>query len=173
MNQHSFREEYLRAMRQDAAVLEARRLAALPRIASGESLSAIARQLGVSRQAVHQWSQQYHRRGAAGLRRRARPGRPPKLSRQQLAQLPSLLARDAKTYGYLTAAWTSQRFADLLWKRFRVRYCRSYVSRLLRRFGGSQQKPMGDPRALPGLYVGQNKEKGAQTEVCTKEKRAA
>jgi transposase len=161
-------------MGQDAKVLEARRLAALPRIESGESLSAIARQLGVSRQAVHQWAQHYHRRGAAGLRRRARPGRPPKLSRQQLAQLPSLLARGAKAHGYLTEAWTSQRFADLLWKRFRVRYCRSYVSRLLQRFGWSQQKPEGDLRALPGLHVGQSKEKGAQTEVCaTRESRAA
>jgi len=42
-------------MQRDAAVFEARRLAALPRIRRGESLSAIARQLGVSRQAVHQW----------------------------------------------------------------------------------------------------------------------
>jgi transposase len=133
-------------MQRDAAVLEARRLAALPRIRRGESLSAIARQLGVSRQAVHQWAQQSRRRGAAGLRRIPRPGRPPKLARAQLAQLPRLLARGAEVHGFATAVWTTQRVADLLRRRFGVRYDRDHVCRLLHRFGWSWQKPTGRAR---------------------------
>jgi len=133
-------------MRRDAEVLEARRLSVLPRIEQGESLAGIARQLGVSRQAVHQWAQQYRRRGAMGLRRRARPGRPPKLAWRQLAQLPRLLARGAEAYGFSTAVWTTQRVADLLCKRFRVRYDRDHVCRLLHRFGWSWQKPAGRAR---------------------------
>src|SRR3990170_4809456 len=133
-------------MPRDAEVLEARRLSALPRIEQGESLAGIARQLGVSRQAVHQWAQQYRRRGAMGLRRRARPGRPPKLARRQLAQLPRLLARGAEAYGFSTAVWTTQRVADLLCKRFRVHYDRDHVCRLLHRFGWSWQKPTGRAR---------------------------
>ncbi len=133
-------------MRRDAAVLEARRLAALPRIQRGESLSSIARQLGVSRQAVHQWAQRCRRQGVAGLRHIPRPGRPPKLARAQLAQLPRLLARGAEAYGFLTAVWTTQRVADLLWQRFRVRYDRDHVCRLLHRFGWSWQKPSGRAR---------------------------
>src|SRR5579863_7684413 len=101
-------------MQRDAAVLEARRLAALPRIRRGESFSSIARQLGVSRQAVHQWAQRSRRRGVAGLRRIPRPGRPPKLARAQLAQLPRLLAYGAEAHGFPTAVWTTQRVADLL-----------------------------------------------------------
>jgi transposase len=133
-------------MRRDAEGLEARRLSVLPRIEQGESLAGIARQLGVSRQAVHQWAQQYRRRGATGLRRRARPGRPPKVARRQLAQLPRLLARGAEAYGFSTGVWTTQRVADLLWKRFRVRYDRDHVCRLLHRFGWSWQKPAGRAR---------------------------
>ena len=133
-------------MRRDAEVLEARRLSVLPRIEQGESLAGIARQLGVSRQAVHQWAQQYRRRGAMGLRRRARPGRPPKLARRQLAQLPRLLARGAEAYGFSTAVGTTQRVAALLCKRFRVRYDRDHVCRLLHRFGWSWQKPAGRAR---------------------------
>lgn len=72
-----------------AVALEARRLAAYPRIQQGESLSAIARSLGVSRQAVHQWAQKIRQRGAKGLQRRKRSGRPSKLSHGQLAQLDS------------------------------------------------------------------------------------
>jgi transposase len=133
-------------MRRDAAVLEARRLAALPRIQRGESLSAIARQLGVSRQAVHQWARRSRRRGAAGLRRIPRPGRPPKLARAQLAQLPRLLVRGAEAYGFPTSVWTTQRVADLIRRHFGVCYDRDHVCRLLHRFGWSWQKPTGRAR---------------------------
>jgi transposase len=112
----------------------------------GERLAAIARQLGVSRQAVHQWAQRYQRRNRAGLHRRPRPGRPPNLARAQLAQLPRLLVRGAEAYGFPTPLWTTQRVADLLWQRFRVRYDRDHVCRLLHRFGWSWQKPAGRAR---------------------------
>ena len=55
--------------RRDTSALEARRLAALPRFERGESLSLIARQLGVSRQAVFVWAQRWRRRGETGLHR--------------------------------------------------------------------------------------------------------
>lgn len=127
--------------RRDASAMEARRLAALPRLQHGESLSSIARQLGVSRQAVFVWARQLRRRGEAGLRRRPRPGRPPKLAHTQLAQLPRLLAQGAEAYGFSSPLWTTQRVADLIWRRFGVRYDRDHVCRLLHRFGWSWQKP--------------------------------
>jgi transposase len=127
--------------RRDASALEARRLAALPRLQRGDSLSSIARQLGVSRQAVFVWAQQWRRRGEAGLHRRPRPGRPTKLARARLAQLPRLLAQGAEAYGFASPIWTTQRVADLIWRRFRVRYDRDHICRLLHRFGWSWQKP--------------------------------
>jgi transposase len=134
-------------MRLDKRPFGARRLSALPHIKRGESLSKIARQLGVSRQVVHQWAQQYRLERVTGPRpRRFSPGRPPKLDRRKLAQLPLLVARGAETYGFSTAMWTAQRVADLMWMRFQVRYCSSYVCRLLRRFGWSWQKPTGHAR---------------------------
>ena len=75
------------------------------------------------------------------MRRRPRPGRPPKLARAQLAQLPRLLAQGAEGYGFPTPVWTTQRAADLIWQRFRVRYDRDHVCRLLHHFGWSWQKP--------------------------------
>ncbi len=121
--------------------MEARRLAAIPMLRRGESLSSVARQLGVSRQAVFVWNRQLRRRGEAGLRRRRRPGRPSKLAPSQLALLPRLLARGAEVYGFSSPIWTTQRVADLIWRRFRIRYDRDHVCRLLHRFGWSWQKP--------------------------------
>jgi putative transposase len=57
-----------------------------------------------------------------------------------------LLACGAEAYGFPTAVWTTQRVADLLWQRFRVRYDRDHVCRLLHRFGWSWQKPTGRAR---------------------------
>jgi len=81
------------------------------------------------------------KRGQAGLRCRPRPGRPPKLTRCQLAQIPRLLAHGAEAYGFSSPIWTTQRVADLIWHRFEVRYDRDHVCRLLHRFGWSWQKP--------------------------------
>jgi transposase len=127
--------------RRDAKAMEERRLAALPRLERGEPLSSIARQLGVSRQAVFVWAQRWRHQGDKALRRRPRPGRPPKLARRQLILLPRLLARGAEVYGFSSPIWTTQRVADLIWRRFRVRYDRDHVCRLLHRFGWSWQKP--------------------------------
>lgn len=127
--------------RRDTSAMEVRRMAALPRLQHGDSLSSIARQLGVSRQAVFVWARRWRRRGEAGLRCRPRPGRPPKLARRQLVQLPRLLAQGAEAYGFSSPIWTTQRVADLIWRRFRVRYDRDHVCRLLHRFGWSWQKP--------------------------------
>lgn len=125
----------------DASALEARRLAALPLFQRRDSLSSIARQLGVSRQAVFSWAQRWRRRGQTGLHRRPRPGRPTKLAGARLAQLPRLLAQGAEAYGFSSPIWTTQRVADLIWRRFGVRYDRDHVCRLLHRFGWTWQKP--------------------------------
>jgi transposase len=121
--------------------MEARRLSAIPLLRSGESFSSIARQLRVSRQAVFVWARQLRQSGRAGLRRRHRPGRPPKLARAQLAQIPRLLAQGAQAHGFSTSLWTTKRVADLIRRRFGVYYDRDHVCRLLHRFGWSWQKP--------------------------------
>ncbi len=127
--------------RRNAQTMEQRRLAALPLLERGESLSSIARRLGVSRQAVFVWKWRWQRRGEAALRRRPRPGRPHKLARTRLAQLPRLLAQGAEAHGFSSPLWTTQRVADLIWRRFGVRYDRDHVCRLLHRVGWSWQKP--------------------------------
>jgi transposase len=55
--------------------------------------------------------------------------------------LPRLLAQGAEAHGFSSPLWTTQRVADLIWRRFRVRYDRDHVCRLLHHFGWSWQKP--------------------------------
>src|SRR5579864_3713611 len=130
-------------IRRDAAVYERRRLEAVRGFEAKEPRAGIARRLGVSPQAVHVWWTRYRRTGAAGLMRRPRPGRPPKLPRPALAKLPALLAKGADAYGFATPVWTTQVVADFIWRRFHVRYDRDHVCRLLHAHGLSWQKTEG------------------------------
>jgi len=89
-------------LRRDAKAMEQRQLAAIARVERGDSFSSLARQLGVSRQTVFVWARQLRRRGEAGLHCRPRSGRPSKLDRAQMAQLPRLLTRGAEAIDSLT-----------------------------------------------------------------------
>ena len=135
-----------KARQRDFAALEARRRQAIQWIREGHRKAEVARRLRVTWQAVWTWWRAYRRAGARGLARRKHPGPAPKLSPRQLAQLPDMLGKGAAAQGFSTEVWTTQRVADLIWRRFRVRYDRDHVCRLLHRFGWSWQKPTGRAR---------------------------
>jgi transposase len=80
--------------------------------------------------------------GVAGLRRRIAAGPQPKLSAEQRAELPVLLAQGAQAWGFKEEVWTTRRIAAVIETAFGVRYHPSHVSRLLRAIGWSPQKPV-------------------------------
>jgi transposase len=51
--------------------------------------------------------------GIVGLRHALAPGSQPKLSAEQLAQLPQVLAQGAEAFGYRGQVWTTRRGADV------------------------------------------------------------
>lgn len=103
----------------------------------------IAAALGVSCAAVCQWIKRAREGGGVqALRTRPRPGGPAKLTVEQRAQIPTLLARGAPADGFRGDVWTARRIAEVLWRTFGVRYHPDHVSRLLRQAGWSQQRPI-------------------------------
>ncbi len=73
--------------------------------------------------------------------RRPPPGPPPKLTAEQRAQVPLLLARGAEAYGFTGAVWTQRRIAAVLRRELGVRYHPASLTRLLRQIGWSPQQP--------------------------------
>src|SRR6266478_5388652 len=69
----------------------------------------IADALGVSPAAVSQWLKRATTQGADTLRSCPPPGRPPRLTAAQLAQLVALLAQGAEAFGFRGAVWTRRR----------------------------------------------------------------
>ena len=66
----------------------------------------------------------------------------PRLTVEQKAQIPELLAKGAEAYGFRGDVWTASRVAEVIKRTFGVRYHRDHVGKLMREAGWSRQKPV-------------------------------
>jgi transposase len=121
---------------------EGRRLRAFELNERGWKQTQIADALGVTEGAVSQWMKRAREEGVEGLRHKPPPGAPSRLSEDQRAKLPELLARGAEAHGFRGEVWTCERVAIVIRKEFGVSYHPAHVSRLVRKLGLSLQKPM-------------------------------
>jgi transposase len=76
------------------------------------------------------------------LKHKPPPGSKPKLSKEQQAQLPTLLKQGAEAFGFRGQVWTTSRVALMIKQQFGVSYHPAHCSRLLRNLKWSQQKPI-------------------------------
>jgi transposase len=120
---------------------EGRRLRALELKERGWKQTQIAEALGVSEGAVSQWMKRAREEGAEALRHKPPPGAPSRLSDEQRARLPELLAQGAQAHGFRGEVWTCERVAVLIRREFGVSYHPAHLSRVVRALGLSLQKP--------------------------------
>jgi transposase len=121
---------------------EGRRLRAFELKRQGWPQQRIAEALGVSKGAVSQWMKRARERGGVqALKRQPAPGARPRLSEDQHAKLPELLAQGAQAHGFRGEVWTCERVAIVIRREFGVSYHPAHVSRVVRSLGLSLQKP--------------------------------
>src|SRR5690242_13793461 len=113
---------------------EGRRLRAWALFQQGWKVGKIAAALGVTHGAVSQWLARARKEGEASLHDRKRPGRVPRLSPEQQAKVPALLARGAQAWGFRGELWTRERVAQVIAREFGVKYHPAHISRLLARW---------------------------------------
>jgi transposase len=124
-----------------AEELERRRLHGMALMRDGFSLNEIARRIGCHASSVMRWRDAVRRGGRKALRPRPTPGRPSRLTRSQKQRLLGYLLQGSLAHGYRTDLWTTARIAELIARKFDVRYQRDHVGRLLHSLGWSCQKP--------------------------------
>jgi len=112
----------------------------------GMAQAKIARELGVTKQAVFRWKTIWEKDGLAGLRFPGRAGRKPMLSPEQLMELEALLLQGPKAHGYVTELWTSRRIQEIISKQFGVGYHPNHIWRVMRALGWSCQRPTRQAR---------------------------
>jgi len=124
-----------------AEELQRRRIRAVELVDQGESPEDVARFLGCGRSSVYTWVK-LAREGLAKLAAKPHPGRTPRLTGEQLAELKGLLLKGAKAYGFRTELWTASRAADLVERHFGVTFHPEHVRKVLkRRLRWTSQKP--------------------------------
>jgi transposase len=121
---------------------EARRIQAWALSQKGWKQKDIAEALGVSEGAVSQWLKTARAGGVAALRHRKGGGPKPRLTDEQIEQLPRLLGEGAEAWGFRGDVWTRARVAQVIKQHFGVRFSLSHVGRLLQQIGWSRQKPV-------------------------------
>jgi len=111
------------------------------RVREGWKQKDVAAFLGVSLKAVGKWVAASKASGDDGLAGKPHPGAKPKLSKPQERSVLSFLAKKPQAFGYKTDLWTTRRLAEVIAKRYGVRFHSNYLAAWLRRRGYSPQKP--------------------------------
>ena len=115
-----------------AEELQRRRLRAVELVNQGESPEDVARFLGCGRSSVYTWLK-LAREDLGRLAAKPHPGRTPRLTDGQVAELEGLLLKGAKAHGWRTDLWTAARAAELIERHFRLHFHPEHVRKILRR----------------------------------------
>jgi transposase len=124
-----------------AQVLEYRRHRALELLDEGRSLNEVAKLLDCAPSSVMRWRNARESGGNDALKVKTASGRPPKLTEKQRRSLEKILLKGPLAAGYRTDLWTTARVAEVIERKFGVRYHRDHIGRLLGQMGWSHQKP--------------------------------
>jgi transposase len=118
-------------------------------VLEGHPREAAARAAGLDRQTLRDWA---HRYNAEGLRDRPRPGRKPRLTPEQEAELATAVERGPDPDRDGVVRWRRVDLKALIEARFAVRLHERSVGKLLRRLGFARlsvrpKHPLSDPAA--------------------------
>src|SRR5690349_15885364 len=134
----------------------ARRMLALALVPEGGSREAAARATGMDRQSLRDWVHRYNAEGLAGLRDRRRPGRRPRLTPAQEAELVAVVEQGPDPDRDGVVRWRRVDLQALIEARFAVRLHERTVGKVLRRLGCSRvpvrpRHPKADEAAQAGF----------------------
>ena len=122
--------------------LQARRLRAAELFSAGIHQAEIARQLGVSRQAVSSWHAAWKAGGTSALASHGPTGPTPRLSDAQLHTVEAALLQGAVANGFVGQLWTLERIALVIERLTGVRHHPAHLWAILHhRLGWSVQRP--------------------------------
>ena len=109
----------------------------------GHGPTQVARLLDTTPQSVGRWLRAYQQGGPQALTARPTPGRPAKLNTRQKRGLVACLLKGASAFGFATELWTCPRIAEVIARRWGVRYHVDHIPRLMATLGFSPSEARG------------------------------
>ena len=120
----------------------AQRLFAAIAYKNGITQSELAEWFDVERKTIYNWLTRLEEREfESAVLDDDRPGRPRKLSEEQLAELESVLQNPPTEAGFDAPAWTTELLQEFIRDRFEIDYSRPSCRRLMKEAGLSYQTP--------------------------------
>jgi transposase len=110
---------------------QARRLLAIAMVLDGMSREAAAKAAGMQRQTLRDWVIRYNTDGVAGLIDRPRPGRPPRLTQEHLAELDQFVESGPDVEVHGVVRWRCIDLKAVIKERFGVCLSERSVGRIL------------------------------------------
>ena len=127
----------MQTKRKNKQYIDVRRKRALDLLEQGKPAREVAEIIGVTIRSVYRWQQ--HKKSPPKKAERD-PGRPSRLTKEQIQQLEQELLRGAYAHGYAEDYWTLERIGHVIWELFGIRYVPSGVWHVMDRMGWSSQK---------------------------------
>lgn len=117
------------------------RLHAILLVAQGMSCPEVAHLLGDALRTVQMWVNRFEEKGLAGLMDRTRPGRPPRLTEEQLAEVNNALHSTPEEYGLSGHLWDGKVLSAFILQKYNVELGVRQCQRLFRQLGFRYRKP--------------------------------
>jgi len=117
------------------------RLHAILLVAQGLSNHEVAQLLGDSPRTVAYWAKRFIEEGLAGLVEAERPGRPSRLSEEQVEKIDLALRRSPLEFGLTSNLWDGKTLSAFIMHQWGVDLCVRQCQRLFRQLGFRLRKP--------------------------------
>ncbi len=126
------------------------RLHAVLLVAHGMTCPEVGRVLGDAPRTVEYWVHRFERDGFAGLRESSRPGRPRRLTEEQLGEIAQILRGSPSEVGLGTYLWDGKTLSAFIEQQYGEKLSVRQCQRLFRELGFRLRKPRhqiahGDP----------------------------
>jgi len=120
---------------------QARRMLAISLVMEGSDRTTAARSCGMDRQTLRDWVHRYNAEGVAGLVDRPRPGRPPRLTAEEVEALVAIVEAGPDVAVHGVVRWRCVDLQGVVAERFAVALSERQVGRILNRQGYTRLKP--------------------------------
>lgn len=121
--------------------LERRRRMAVERVEQGYTQISVARFLGINYRTMRRWHARFREEGEEGLAAKPHPGGKPKLTPRQQQCVLTWFRKNPKSFGFATELWTAPRVAQVIERKWGVKFHPRYLNHWLKQRGITPQKP--------------------------------
>lgn len=127
----------------DHVSLQTMRNQAVKAVGNGQTVQSVADAYGLNIRTVFRWLAAYANGGQKALQAKPIPGRPSKLTGEQMSWLAAAVcSHTPQQYKFEFALWTLGLISELVERRFRVSLSRSALGRVMRTLGFTAQRPL-------------------------------